>query len=78
MIIEGEVEWHIEEGGQALIVEVDDDPQDIVVTITSWTGNCGDSRFNRYDIGDVAKLHPELAKLIAGKSRLRITVEALD
>jgi hypothetical protein len=78
MIFEGDIEWHVEDGGQALIVEIDEQPSDIGVTITSWAADGGGPHFNRYDIGDVAKLHPELAKLIAGKSRLRITVEALD
>lgn len=77
-IYEGEIEWRVEDGGQALIVSaVSDLLSGVGVTLTSWVDELPD-RVNRYDLDDVARVHPELAKLIAGKSRLRITVEALD
>lgn len=78
-IYEGEIEWRVEDGGQALIVDVvtSDTPSGVGVSLVSWVTRMPD-RINRYDLDDVTRVHPELAKLIAGKSRLRITVEALD
>lgn len=78
-VYEGEIEWRVEDGGQALIVDVvtAEAPSGVGVSLVSWVDEMPD-RINRYDLGDVARVHPELAKLIAGKSRLRVTVEALD
>jgi ribosome biogenesis protein Nip4 len=78
-VYEGEIEWHAEDGGKALIVEaVSDLASSVSVTLTSWNDEHSGIGVNRYDINDLARLHPELAGLIAGKVRLRITVEALD
>jgi hypothetical protein len=81
MIFEGEIEWHVEDGGQTLIVEIDDgraEPGGVSITLTSWAAEAPGVWFSRYDLGDVAKVHPELAKLITGKTRLRGTIEAQD
>lgn len=77
---EGEIEWRVEDGGQALIVDVvtGDAPSGVGVSLVSWVDEAPGVGFSRYDLDSVAKVHPELVKLIAGKSRLRVTVEALD
>jgi hypothetical protein len=79
-VYEGEIEWRVEDGGQALIVDAvpADAPGGVGVTLTSWADEAPGTWFSRYDLDDIVKVHPELAKLIAGKTRLRITVEALD
>jgi hypothetical protein len=80
MIIEGEIEWRAEDGCQALIVDVvpSEAPEGIGASLVSWVSEHPGIGVSRYDLGDLARIHPDLAKLIAGKSRMRVTIEVMD
>lgn len=79
LTFEGVVEHHIEDSGQALILDVDDgrtEPGGESVTLASWAQECPDVFFNRYDDDDIRRAHPVLGQLIG--RRVRVTVEVLD
>jgi hypothetical protein len=81
MIFEGNVEYSTEEGGQALILELDDGRDEPgpepCVTLSSYTPVLpGIVFFNRYDVDDIRSAHPVLGRLIG--QRVRITVEVLS